>query len=95
MKCAAFHKLIGDRLDGTIRPAERARLDAHLKSCGECRELLEDFQKITESARALDDRDTPSEDVWPARPGRGPCHPPRGAASRRFIPRWAYAAGSR
>ena len=26
MKCAAFHKLIGDRLDGTIRPAERARV---------------------------------------------------------------------
>ena len=98
MKCAAFHKLIGDRLDGTIRPADRARLEAHLESCPECRELMEDFRKIAESARGLDDEETPSANVWPAilagvravRRGRSR----RAAPARlRSVPRWAYAAG--
>jgi predicted anti-sigma-YlaC factor YlaD len=96
MKCAAFHKLIGDRLEGTIRPADRVRLEAHLESCPECRELMEDFRKIAESARGLDDEETPSASVWPAiaagvravRRGRS-----RAAVRRFAVPRWAYAAG--
>jgi predicted anti-sigma-YlaC factor YlaD len=99
MKCAAFHKMIGDRLDGTIRPADRARLDAHLGACAECRELLDDFQRIAESARTLDDQDAPSDDVWNAMLSgvRAARREERRAASRGFrgfaVPRWAYVAG--
>lgn len=100
MKCASFHKLIGDRLDGTIRPADRARLDSHLASCAECRELMDDFQRIAESARSLDDQDAPSDDVWNAiLSGVRAAHREqrRAAASSRLsglrVPRWAYAAG--
>jgi hypothetical protein len=99
MKCAAFHKMIGDRLDGTIRPADRARLDAHLGACAECRELLDDFQRIAESARTLDDQDAPSDDVWNAILSgvRAARREERRAASRGFrgfaVPRWAYVAG--
>lgn len=99
MKCAAFHKMIGDRLDGTIRPADRARLDAHLTACAECRELMDDFQRIAESARSLDDQDAPSDDVWNAVLSgvRAARREERRAASRGLrgfsVPRWAYAAG--
>ena len=65
MKCALFHKMIGDRLDGMIRPQDRARLEDHLKSCPECRELAADFQKIAAEARALPQED-PAEELWPA-----------------------------
>jgi anti-sigma factor RsiW len=94
MKCALFHKMIGDRLDGTIRPQDRARLEDHLKSCPECREVAADFQKIAAAARALPQED-PAEELWPAiRAGV--------AAARRARPvpafahprfRWAWAAG--
>ena len=94
MKCALFHKMIGDRLDGTIRPQDRARLEDHLKSCPECREVAADFQKIAAEARALPQED-PAEELWPAiRAGV--------AAARRARPvpafahprfRWAWAAG--
>ncbi|MDD8025808.1 MAG: zf-HC2 domain-containing protein [Acidobacteriota bacterium] len=101
MKCAAYHKLIGDRLEGTIRPADRARLDAHLAVCAECRDLMEDFRKIAESARTLDDEEIPSPHVWPAiltgvRAIRRGAHKSFRSRSRGFgfaVPRWAYAAG--
>ncbi len=99
MKCASYHKLIGDRLDGTIRPADRARLDSHLAACAECRELMDDFQRIAESARSLDDQDAPSDDVWNAVLSgvRAARREERRAASRGLrgfaVPRWAYAAG--
>jgi len=96
MKCAAFHKLIGERLEGTIRPQDRARLEAHLESCAGCRELMEDFNRIAEDARRLDDKKEPSDDVWNAILSgvRAVQREERRASARRFAPpRWAYAAG--
>jgi hypothetical protein len=94
MKCAKFHKMIGDRLDGTIRPHERVRLEDHLKSCSECRELARDFQKIAAEAKALPQED-PTDDFWPeiragvAAARRGKTTP--AFAHPRF--KWAWAAG--
>ena len=34
MKCAKFHKMIGDRLEGTIRPQDRVRLEVLLDLFG-------------------------------------------------------------
>jgi len=64
MKCAFYHKLIGEHLEGTIRPADKARLESHLASCADCRALFEDFRAIADNAKDLD-RETPPDDVWP------------------------------
>jgi len=42
MKCAEFEILLSDSLDGTIRPADQARLDEHANSCPACAELAAD-----------------------------------------------------
>jgi len=94
MKCAKFHKLIGDALDGTIRPRDRARLEDHLRSCPECRELAGDFQKIAAEARALP-QDEPADDVWPAiraNVGRARDNRPAPAFAHPRL-QWAWAAG--
>jgi anti-sigma factor RsiW len=94
MKCAKFHKMIGDALDGTIRPQDRARLDDHLKSCPECRELAGDFQKIAAEARALP-QDEPADDVWPAiraNVGRARDNRPAPAFAHPRL-KWGWAAG--
>lgn len=65
MKCEKYHRLIGDYLENSIKPAAKAGLDAHLQACADCRELLNDFRQIAEKAKELD-TETPSEDVWPS-----------------------------
>jgi hypothetical protein len=61
---------------------------------------MDDFQRIAENARSLDDQDAPSDDVWNAilsgvRAARREQR--RAAAAGRLgglrVPRWAYAAG--
>ncbi len=94
MRCAKFHKMIGDQLEGTLRTRDRARLEDHLKACPECRELAGDFQKIAAEAKSLAQED-PADELWPAiRAGV--------AAARRMGPvpaiahsrlKWAWAAG--
>jgi predicted anti-sigma-YlaC factor YlaD len=94
MKCAKFHKMIGDSLDGSIRPQDRARLESHLETCAECRELAVDFQKIAAEAKSLPSEE-PGDDVWPAI--RAAVRRPRNTrpaplfAQRRFV--WVGAAG--
>lgn len=39
-------ELLSASIDGEIRPAEAAALEAHLEGCVECRGLLEDFRKL-------------------------------------------------
>jgi hypothetical protein len=65
MKCEKYHRLIGDYLENSIKPAAKAGLDAHLLTCADCRELLNDFRQIAEKAKELD-TETPSDDVWPS-----------------------------
>lgn len=65
MNCHKSRRLIGDLLDGTIKPGDRAKLEAHLQSCPDCRSLAEDFQKIASEAKTLSE-DEPSDKVWPA-----------------------------
>ncbi len=101
MKCAFYHKLIGEHLERTIRPADKARLESHLATCADCRGLFEDFQDIANKAKDLD-RETPPDDVWPnvlARVQASRREERMRAAARRdrFAPgfggtRWAWAA---
>lgn len=63
MRCAQAHKLIGDQLEGTIGPADKAKLDTHLADCADCRAILADFIRIADGARELPKRE-PSARVW-------------------------------
>ena len=94
MKCASFHKLIGDELDGALRPGDRARLEDHLKSCPDCRALAADFRAIAAEAKALPAED-PSEEVWPAiRAKVARAHNARPAPAFAHLRlKWAWAAG--
>jgi len=54
---------LSEYLDGTLPNAERAALDAHLATCAECRETLDELRRVTDRARELDDR-PPTKDLW-------------------------------
>lgn len=55
---------LSEYLDGELAVADRAALEAHLASCGDCRATLEELRRVVARARALDDR-TPAADLWP------------------------------
>ncbi|MDW7759747.1 MAG: hypothetical protein SCM96_03805 [Acidobacteriota bacterium] len=63
MRCATARKQISEY--GGVRANERkaGRLDAHLATCSECREILKDFQAIAAGASRLETPDPP-ERVW-------------------------------
>jgi tetratricopeptide (TPR) repeat protein len=63
MRCTKAHKLIGEYLEGTLGPDEKARLQGHLDSCEDCRSLLKDFEEIVEESKSLPRRE-PSNRVW-------------------------------
>lgn len=44
MNCAELEIVLADYIDGTLAPAERARVEAHLSSCPGCSELLNDVR---------------------------------------------------
>ena len=54
---------LSEYLDDTLPRAEREALDAHLATCAECRETLDDLRRVLDRARGLDDR-PPSQDLW-------------------------------
>lgn len=63
MRCSHAHKLIGDKLDGTLSMKDGERLQEHLDKCPDCRDLLKDFQGIAEQAKGLPKHE-PSNRVW-------------------------------
>lgn len=65
MNCNEYTERLGDAVDGTLPPGERVLLDAHVRTCDTCRELLNDLLEIHAAAATLD-RVTPSPDLWTA-----------------------------
>jgi hypothetical protein len=57
--CEAFSASIGELADGTLTPAERARVEAHLDQCASCRALFGDLEAIRREARQLPRADLP------------------------------------
>ncbi len=51
--CEAFSASIGELADGTLAPAERSRVEAHLDQCAACRGLLADLEAIRREAGQL------------------------------------------
>jgi hypothetical protein len=50
-------------LDGELSPDERARIDAHVTACDECRVVLDDLKAIVVTAPYYEGR-APSRDLW-------------------------------
>jgi tetratricopeptide (TPR) repeat protein len=59
-----FTDLLSDYLDSELASDERARIEAHLDGCDECRMTLSDLRAVAARAAAL--ADTPPDiDLWP------------------------------
>ncbi len=56
---------LSEYLDGELGAAERAALEGHLATCGECGATLAELRRVVARAGALDDR-PPTADLWPA-----------------------------
>jgi hypothetical protein len=54
---------LSEYLDETLPAGEREALKAHLTTCTECRETLDELRRVVDRARGLDDR-LPSKDLW-------------------------------
>jgi tetratricopeptide (TPR) repeat protein len=63
MRCSKAQKLISEYIDHTLDARKSLLLEQHLKACSNCRELLEDFEKIVGEAKELK-TPSPSAEVW-------------------------------
>lgn len=94
---------LSDYLDGELAEGERVALEAHLQSCEECSEVLEQLRGVVSRARMLGGM-APERDLWPAIAQRIGAKPARrrirelsftGSGSRRWsfsLPQLAAAA---
>lgn len=64
MICDRDDERLGDYVDGTLPPAETARLEAHLAGCPRCRAVAADLRAIRSLARSLEPQ-VPPPHVWP------------------------------
>jgi hypothetical protein len=65
MTCEQWQDQLGDAVEGTLDPTRQAALEAHIRGCPACRELLNDLREIRAAAATLD-RHTPSPELWRA-----------------------------
>ena len=63
MTCEMYREQIDALVDGTLGPADRAALEAHLAVCPECRELADDLRAIHRAARGLPELAPPAR-AW-------------------------------
>jgi predicted anti-sigma-YlaC factor YlaD len=63
MTCQAYDASLGNYVDGTLPPAEAARVETHIAVCARCRALAVDFDAIRSMARSLEPHVPPAR-VW-------------------------------
>lgn len=70
---STMHDQITDRLsdyiDGELTPEERAIVDAHLASCGDCRDVLDELRAVVAAAARLSAA-PPDRELWEGVAGR-------------------------
>jgi hypothetical protein len=64
MDCIDFAEAISGLADGTIDPAARPRVEAHLEACADCRQLLDDLRALRREASTLPREPLPAA-LWP------------------------------
>ena len=76
---------LSEYLDGELAGKDRAALEAHVATCTQCSETLDELRAVAVQARALEDR-APATDLWPGIAAR---LRPRGVVAHilgRFVP---------
>jgi anti-sigma factor RsiW len=63
MDCNEFQPMLSESVDGGLPRDARAKLEAHLETCADCRALLADLKRVKAAARALPKMTAP-ESVW-------------------------------
>ena len=66
MSCPDLHRLIQDRLDGTLPDPETRLLETHLADCAGCREEEARLRELLTSLKQLPAESEPARDLWPA-----------------------------
>lgn len=75
---------LSEYLDGELDSTERAALEAHLATCGDCRVTLAELRAVVARAKALEDSE-PVAELWPEIRARlTPSRRPAVQATRRF-----------
>jgi anti-sigma factor RsiW len=80
---------LSEYLDDELTPAEATALEAHLQSCRDCAQTLDELREVVARARSLPGR-PPASDLWPGieprltAPGHGAALSFRPRAPRRF-----------
>lgn len=59
-----FADRLSDYLDDELTPGERAAVEAHLQSCRECAQTLQELRGVVARAATLTAR-PPAQDLWP------------------------------
>jgi anti-sigma factor RsiW len=54
---------LSEYLDGELNISERAALEAHLATCGDCYATLAELRQVVARAKTLEDRE-PAKDLW-------------------------------
>ena len=54
---------LSEYIDGELDSSERAGLEAHLATCGQCFATLADLREVVARAKSLEDRE-PTKDLW-------------------------------
>jgi predicted anti-sigma-YlaC factor YlaD len=87
---------LSEYLDGELPETERVALDAHLRSCSQCSDILEDLRRVIGRAQVLAPLE-PAQDLWPAIARGIGATPPAGSeiidltARRTARRRWAFS----
>ncbi len=63
MGCHEFQPMLSELVDGGLPRDARAKLEAHVAACADCRALLADLKRVKSAARALPKMTAP-ESVW-------------------------------
>jgi anti-sigma factor RsiW len=61
LSCRELVELVTDYLDGSLSRRDRARFDAHIAACPNCREYLEQFQETIRLTGTLRESDVSPE----------------------------------
>lgn len=65
MTCSELDEVLDAYLDGTLDPAQRGIVEAHLAGCPECRAQAGALRSLLADARALPPEIRPTRELWP------------------------------
>jgi anti-sigma factor RsiW len=94
MECQRAHELFSDHFEGSLHELLRRELEAHLASCGSCRELRDALGEVIGALRAFPELEAP--DGLAGRAAQAALRRPRAVVVRPafVVPSWVQAAAA-